>query len=82
MSERALDTAARDLEQRLRQYPWFLSIGIGNTDEGAALFVYVKSRRHRPLTEIENGWRGHRVIIRAVGSIRPLSSARRKQAAA
>ena len=67
------DQAATELDKRLRPYKWYLSVGVGETgDEQPALFLYVKSLRHREIRDFEQGWKGYRVIVRAVGSIRPV----------
>jgi hypothetical protein len=66
------DDAARALDVKLRPHRWYLSIGVGSNKNGdAALYVYVKSRRHKELEALSNGWMGYEVIIRPVGSIRP-----------
>jgi hypothetical protein len=65
------EDAARALDERLRPYPWYLSIGVGNTDRGVALFVYVKAVRRRELHFLSRGWMGYPVFVRAVGSIKP-----------
>ena len=64
------EQAAKRLDERLRQYPWYMSIGVGDTADGEALFVYVKSIRHPELKALRDGWMGYRVEVRAVGSIR------------
>jgi hypothetical protein len=67
------DDAARELEKKLRQYPWFLSIGVGGTPRGVGLFVYVNSSHHRELQFLNNGWMGYEVLVKPVGSIRPVA---------
>jgi len=69
-----VEDAARALDKKLRPYPWYLSVGVGDTGAGReALFVYVKSQRHKEIKSIANGWMGFEVVIRPVGSIRPAS---------
>lgn len=68
-------TAARRLDERLRGEPWYLSTGLGKVEELDAIFVYVKSARHRSLSELGNQWMGYRLVVRATGSIRPLQAA-------
>jgi hypothetical protein len=66
------EDAARALDMKLRPHPWYLSIGVGSNEKGnAAIYVYVKSRRHRELESLSEGWMGYDVVIRPVGSIRP-----------
>jgi hypothetical protein len=69
------DEAAHLLDRELRQYPWYLSTGVGSTEDGRPiLFVYTKTKRHRELSKLGQGWMGYRVIVRPVGSIRPLNA--------
>jgi hypothetical protein len=65
------ENAARALDEKLRPYPWYLSIGIGNTERGVALFVYVKTVHRRELQFLSRGWMGYPVFVRPVGSIKP-----------
>lgn len=70
------DGAARLLDAELRPYPWYLSVGVGNTADGQPLlFVYTKAGRHRELAKLVSGWMGYKVIVRAVGSMRPIKYA-------
>jgi hypothetical protein len=66
--------AAKRLDEQLRGYPWYMSVGVGATPEGETIFVYVKSARHRELNNCSKGWMGYRVLVRAVGSIRSISN--------
>lgn len=67
------DEAASLLDAELRKYPWFLSVGIGNAEDGRPiLFVYTRTARHRELAPLAAGWKGYEVVVRAVGSIRPV----------
>lgn len=74
------ESAAASLERELRPHPWFASVGIGQTSTGPALFVYVRTSRHRELRRYEDGWMGFPVYVRAVGVVRSLSSASRRVA--
>lgn len=65
------ESAADLLDKKLRPYPWYVSTGVGDTTDGAALFVYVKTARRRELASLADGWMGYKVVIRPVGSIRP-----------
>jgi hypothetical protein len=65
------EEAARALDEKLRPFPWYISIGIGNTERGVALFVYVKTAHRKELQFLSHGWMGYPVLIRPVGSIRP-----------
>jgi hypothetical protein len=71
--EMSPEEAARKLDEKYRRYPWFISVGVGETPNGPALFVYVKTAKHPELKAISGGWMGFRVLIRAIGSIRPVS---------
>jgi hypothetical protein len=71
-----VEQAAQQLEQRLRGYPWYISVGVGATTDGDAIFVYVKSLRHRELSSLKDKWMGFPVFVRATGTIRALGSKR------
>jgi hypothetical protein len=49
-----------------------MSIGVGNTEDGTALFLYVTSAKHRELSRVADGWMGYQVIVRPVGRVRPV----------
>ena len=66
------DEAAKELDAKFRKFKWYIGVGIGASNEGDVLFVYVKSDRHQELREIEKGWRNYNVAIRAVGDVRPV----------
>jgi hypothetical protein len=68
------ERAAAELDQKLRMKPWYISVGVGDTDKGVALFLYVKSKRHRDIIGLGNNWRGFRLIVQPVGSIRPATA--------
>ena len=58
----------------LRPYPWYISVGVGDTDDAEpALFVFVKSGRHRKLNAVSQGWCGFKVIVEVTGAMRPLA---------
>jgi hypothetical protein len=69
------EQAAKHLEQKLKAYPWYISVGVGATADGDAIFVYVKSSRHRELSTLDR-WMGFPVFVRATGTIRALGSKR------
>ena len=75
------EQAAHELDRKFRQYPWYHSIGVGDTGGDPVLFMYVRSPRHRELESLRNGWMGFDVIIRPVGSIRPVAAQRSKAVA-
>ena len=62
------------LDQKLRMKPWYISVGVGDTDEGAALFLYVKSKRHREIAQLGDSWLGFKLVVQPVGSIRPATA--------
>jgi hypothetical protein len=68
------DEAARALDKKLRPYSWYLSVGVGESNGRAALYLYVKFQRHKELREMASGWMGFQVIIRPVGSISSATS--------
>ena len=71
--EMTLDEAALQLHSRYRRFPWFVSVGTGQLSDGhSAIFLYVKSARHPELKTVESSWLGYRVIVRPIGSIKPL----------
>jgi|GEM_PF-2403233 hypothetical protein len=75
------ERAASLLDAELRPYPWYLSVGVGNAADGRpALFVYTKSARHRELARLDRGWHGFKVIVKAVGSMRPIAAGSRQVA--
>jgi hypothetical protein len=63
------EIAADRLDQTLRGRPWYMSVGVGSTAEGEAIFVYVKSLRHRELSRLQDGWMGFPVKVRAIGTV-------------
>jgi hypothetical protein len=65
------ESAANRLDQRLRGHPWYMSVGVGSTSDGEQIFVYVKSLRHRELNQLQlqDGWMGYPVKVRAVGTV-------------
>jgi hypothetical protein len=69
-SNMTLQDAASQLDTQLRKYSWYLSVGIGTTQSGDTIFVYVKSLKHRELGNLAAGWQGYPVSIRQIGSIR------------
>lgn len=68
------ELAAKSLDKELRPYPWYISVGVGETDDAEpALFLYVKSGRHRELRAVSRGWCGFKVIVEVTGAMRPLA---------
>lgn len=74
MSDISIEEASRRLNDHLRLKSWYLSVGVGETDEGDAIFLYVKTKRHRDISKLGKRWMGFSLIVEAVGSIRPASS--------
>jgi hypothetical protein len=71
------EQAAQSLDEELRPYPWYVAVGVGNTDDAQpALFLYVKSGKHRKLNAVSRGWRGFNVIVEVTGAMRPLTRKR------
>lgn len=71
--EMTMEQAAQLLDEKLRGYPWYVSVGVGATTSGPTLFLYVKHSRAAELKQFSSGWYGYPVIIRAVGAVRPAS---------
>jgi len=67
-----IDRAAESLDRELRAHYWYVSTGVGRDDNGEALFVYVKSRRDPKIRNLSK-WMGYPVVVRTVGSFRPVS---------
>lgn len=67
------EEAARRLDAELRRHSWYSSVGTGRTPEGPALFLYVKTGKHRELSRLGDEWMGYRLIIRPVGRIRAVA---------
>ena len=67
------EKAAEQVDEKLRPKAWYVSTGVGATVDGPALFVYVKSGRHRELANLErSGVAGFPVLIRVTGGVRAL----------
>lgn len=64
------EQAADRLDRELRKHKWYQSIGVGETDDGPAIFVYVATARHSVLTKYAKGWMGYPVFVRPTGRIR------------
>ena len=64
-----VESAAALLDERLRPFAWYISTGIGETADGAVLFVYVKARKPRLLADLDDGWNGYRVQVRVLGTV-------------
>jgi len=71
--------AAESLDKLLRKHPWYISIGVGQTERGECLFIYVKSARHRELSSIRDGWMGYPVSIHPVGTVRAIKRSRSEE---
>jgi hypothetical protein len=68
------ENAASLPDAALRPYPWYVSVGVGDPDEGRSiLFVYTKSTRHPELTRLGRVWHGFEVIVKPVGSMGPIA---------
>jgi hypothetical protein len=73
--EMSPENAANLLDAELRAYPWYLSVGVGTTNEGRPLlFIYTKSARHPELARLGRAWHGFEIIIKPVGSMRPVAT--------
>jgi len=59
--------AAQSLYTQLRQYPWFVTVGIGVENGRDTIMVYVSSFKEKEIEFFRNGWNGHPVVIRRSG---------------
>lgn len=66
------EEAARDLDATLRRFPWYLSVGVGETKDRPVLLVYIKSARNPEVRNIAKTWGGFEIITRPVGEIRAI----------
>ncbi len=68
------EKAAEQVDEKLRPNPWYVSTGVGATVHGPALFIYVKSGRHRELTNLERTVvAGFPVLVRVTGGLRAIA---------
>ena len=65
------EEAAASLDRELRQYPWYITTGIGSAKGSTALFVYTKVARTKTLSFLERGWEGYPVVVKVTGAMRP-----------
>ena len=72
MSEISIEEASRRLSNLLRPQPWYVSVGVGETDEGEVIFLYVTTKRHRELSKLGKNWMGFPLVVEAVGAVRPV----------
>jgi hypothetical protein len=67
-----IDQAAKELDSTLRGFPWYVSTGIGASDFGQTIFVYVTSARSPGVSRIQKHWMGFPVKITPVGKVRAI----------
>jgi hypothetical protein len=66
------EDAASELDRKFRSKKWYISVGVGETERGAAaIFLYVKNANHRDLANLEKVWMGYQLIVESIGSVRP-----------
>ena len=67
--------AAERLQERLEQYSWLASIGVGRINQQDAIYVYTRyAINSREIGELlKSGWMGYPVVVEKVGSLRPLA---------
>ena len=65
-------TAARLLEEELREAPWLTMVGVGEHEGRESIFVYVKHVNPFASELARSGWRGFPVVIRKMGQPRPV----------
>ena len=69
-----IEQAAKELDRKLRGKSWYLSLGIGDLEEGVGIYVYVKTARNREVAKLGRSWMGYKLVVEPVGSIRPALS--------
>jgi hypothetical protein len=69
-----MEKAAKSLEEKFRDRPWFLMVGTGETDGRPSLFLYVKSIERVPPSLPREGWEGFQVVVQKIGVPRPALS--------
>lgn len=67
------EQAAEELDHELRPQAWYVSVGVGRAASGPALYLYVRSTRHKELRKLE-AWRGYPVYVRAIGRVSPIGA--------
>jgi hypothetical protein len=67
-----IKTAASLLEKELRSPPWLTMVGVGEHEGREAIFLYVKSPQAVPAWITKEGWQRYPVIVRKMGSPRPV----------
>lgn len=74
-----IEEAVKLLVQRLRLFPWFITIGIDcppSPTPASIIHVYVKRKKPKELVFLDNGWYGYEVCIHVTGgSVKPIASA-------
>jgi hypothetical protein len=70
-SDMTPQAAARELYFRLRDQPWFTTVGVGEKDGAPVLYVYVKPIRGIDLPESFDSWEGFTVEVKKMGTPRP-----------
>ncbi len=63
--------AAKSLQEKFQDAPWFRMVGKGEADGRESLFLYVKSTASVPTTLRTEGWEGFPVVVRRIGVARP-----------
>ena len=75
MSDLTVHDATERLFETLSHRPWFVSIGRGTVDGRDAIYLYVKTIRHKELDDLKkHGYHGVPVIVEKSGEFRPATS--------
>lgn len=65
------EEAARSLDDRFHDEPWYVTVGVGKESSRNVIYVYAK-KRSKAARELEHGWMGFPALIRVSGTFVPL----------
>lgn len=64
------DEAALTLSEHLRRHQWLVAVGIGELENGPALYVYT-TKITLAVLSLPKEWEGYKVIRRISGRLHP-----------
>ena len=71
--EHSVEDAAKSLQERLQDRPWFNLVGIGESNGRLIIYIYVRRTNVAELEALKSGWRNFPVIIKKSALPRLLS---------